>query len=389
MKFALVSHGLPPSRYVQSVMIYRLLHGLNPDAYCLISQERPAKAPTENYWGEKLPAPYYFLSPFLNLTRGTRFRLVRWFNIRARAEQIARIIRREKCEAVVACTSEFFDLPASYLASRMTGVKFYPYLFDYYSGMAEGTSGAEAAHRLETEMMKDAAGVIVPNEFLRDELRELYGVEATVIRNPCDLSKYEDAQPYDPTLDLSNEIRIIYTGSIYHAHYSAFRNLLAALELLKHRNVRLHVYTNQPREELERNGIKGRIAINKSIPAAQVPALQQQADLLFLPLAFNGSFPKVIRTSAPGKVGEYLAARRPILVHVPSDSFLAWYFERNECGLVVTEIDPARLAEAIETALTDTELRRILVENAWERAQSDFSMPASQKAFVNLMKLKV
>ena len=114
---------------------------------------------------------------------------------------------------------------------------------------------------------------------------------------------------------------------------------------------------------------------------------KKQADLLFLPLAFDTHFPDLVRTSAPGKTGEYLAARRPILVHVPADAFLAWYFQQHECGLVVTESDPAKLAQAMETILTDPGLRRRLAENAWGRAKSHFSISASQKAFSQLMEL--
>ena len=362
---------------------------MNPEEYCLITQSYSNHPRMKDYAGDKLPAKHYYMSRWLNLERGVSFGAVRWFNVLARALQIARIIRREKCDAVVACTSELFDLPASYLASRLTGVKFYPYLFDYYSQMATGSQGSDFANRFESVMMKKAAGIIVPNEFLRDDLRERYGVEATVIHNPCDLSVYETAPPYDGRLSRSDEIKIVYTGSIYHAHYSAFWNLLAAIELLSEWNIKLHIYTNQPRNELEENNIKGPIVINDPVPVSSVPDIQWKADLLFLPLAFNAELPGVVRTSAPGKLGEYLASRRPILVHVPADSFPAWYFREHECGLVVTEDDPAKVAEAIEAILTDINLRRKLVANAWERAQSDFGIPAAQRTFAGLMKLKV
>lgn len=370
-------------------MIYRLLHGLNPDDYCLITQAYSEKSRLRSYPGEKLPAKHYYMPRWLNIERGVRFGVIQWSNVMMRALQIARIIRREKCEAVVACTSELFDLPASYLASRMTGVKFYPYLFDYYSQMATGTQGERFANRLEPVMMKGAAGIIVPNEFLRDDLRERYGVESTVIHNPCDLSVYETAPPYDGSLHGTDEIRIGYTGSIYHAHFSAFWNLLAAIETLTEWNVKLHVYTNQPRAQLEKDGIKGRVIINDPVPVSSVPDIQWASDMLFLPLAFNAQLPGVVRTSAPGKLGEYLASQRPILVHVPPDSFPAWYFREYECGMVVTEDDPKKVAEAIEAILTDANLRRKLVRNAWERAQTDFGIPASQRAFAKLMELKV
>ena len=386
MKFAFVSHGLPPSPSVQSVMAYRLLHGLNPDDYCLISQDY---GESKELPGDKLPGKYYYMSRWLNLRRGLRFRAIKSFNILMRAVQMARIIKLEKCDAVVACTSDFFDLPAACLACRLTGVKFYPYLFDYYSHMAAGFKGSESAHHIESVVMKKATGVIVTNEFLRDELRRRYGVEATVIHNPCDLSKYDAAPNYDGLLDEKSEIKIIYTGSIYEAHYDAFWNLLAAIESTRNWDVRLHIYSNQARTKLEKNGIRGPVVIHEPVPASSIPDIQSHADVLFLPLSFTAPYPEIIRTSAPGKLGEYLSSRRPILVHVPPDSFLAWYFREYECGLVVTENDPAKLAQALETLLLDADLRRRLVANAWERAHSDFGIPGSQRTFAKVMEVKV
>jgi glycosyltransferase involved in cell wall biosynthesis len=118
-----------------------------------------------------------------------------------------------------------------------------------------------------------------------------------------------------------------------------------------------------------------------------MPAIQQEADLLFLPLAFNSPYPEIVRTAAPGKMGEYLAARRPILVQAPSDSFIAWYFRHHECGLVVDEDDPARLAQALTLILTDAGLRERLSERAWERAKVDFDLNKARAQFAALIGL--
>jgi glycosyltransferase involved in cell wall biosynthesis len=122
---------------------------------------------------------------------------------------------------------------------------------------------------------------------------------------------------------------------------------------------------------------------------SSVPHIQREADILFLPLAFESPYePVLINTSSTSKLGEYLAARQPILVHAPKASFVSWYFRRNECGLVVDESDPAKLARGIEQILSDESLRQKLSENAWERAQTDFSVAAAQDAFDELLMLK-
>jgi glycosyltransferase involved in cell wall biosynthesis len=386
MKFAFVSQTMPPSWSGQSVMIHRLLYGLNPEDYCLVVQDYGDKAPQKNYACEKLPGKYYVLPAWLQLRRGWSFSVVKWINITLRALQIARILRREKCAAVVASTGDLFDMPAAYYAGRLMGVKFYPYLFDDYSHKAVGTASA-FAHRIEPVMLKGASAIIVPNEFLRDGIRSRYGVESKVIHNPCDLSDYGPAPHGEVEIGKGDEVRIVYTGSIYEAHYDAVRNMAAAIELLPQRNVRLHLYTDQSAAELEKHGIRGPITLHSQQSVSAVPEIQRQADILFLPLSFGSPYPEIIRTSAPGKTGEYLASGRPVLVHAPADSFLAWYFRRHDCGVVVDEDDAKKLASAIEWLLTDADLRHRLVGNGWQRAQADFSIAASQTAFTELMEL--
>ena len=80
--------------------------------------------------------------------------------------------------------------------------------------------------------------------------------------------------------------------------------------------------------------------------------------MLFLPLAFDSPYPAVARTSAPAKMAEYLTARRPILVHAPADSFVSSYFRPHSCGVVVDEVDPIALAQALERVIGDSELRK-------------------------------
>jgi glycosyltransferase involved in cell wall biosynthesis len=389
MKFAFVSEGLPPSWSGQSVVIYRLLKDLDPEEYCLITQDYGQGREHREKKEGRLRAKYYYIPRRYAIPKGWRFSFVRWINIKLRAWQIAQIVRRENCAGVVACPGNFFDLPASFYASRMTGVRFYPYMLDYYSQQSVGYSSEASARELEALMMREATAVIVPNEFMGEELRQRYGVkEIVIVRNPCDVEAYMSPLVNEPN-GSSDEFKIIYTGSIYNAHFGAFRNLLSAIERLKRGNIKLHLYTNQSREELEKEGLRGPIILHKAQSLSAMPNIQRQADLLFLPLAFDSPFPELVRTSAPGKTGEYLAAARPVLVHAPPDSFLAWYFRRHDCGLVVDESDPAKLALALETLLDDSNVRQRLALNAWRRAQSDFSIAASQAAFADLLKLKV
>jgi glycosyltransferase involved in cell wall biosynthesis len=240
---------------------------------------------------------------------------------------------------------------------------------------------------LEPFILKRAAGVITTNDFVQQMLRERYGVESVVIHNPCDLDAYERPLAESENAEQpANDVRIVFTGSVFEAHFEAFRNLIEALRRIGRPEIKVHIYTAQPAFLLERAQVTGPVVIHQHEPVFAMPGIQRRAAILFLPLSFNTPYPDLIRVSSPSKLGEYLAAGRPILVHAPPDSFIATYFRRHECGLVVDRNDPGAVAEAVERLLADRELQQRLIANAWQRVQADFSLPAAREKFAQFMK---
>jgi glycosyltransferase involved in cell wall biosynthesis len=160
---------------------------------------------------------------------------------------------------------------------------------------------------------------------------------------------------------------------------------LAAITLSGNSHLKLHLYTSQPIADLEREGIKGPVVIHPHLSQSQIGEIQRHADILFLPLAFHSSIPDVIRTSAPGKMGEYLASGRPILVHAPSNSFICWYFRTHHAGQVADQFDPDSVAGALKQMIDDSDLRKQWCENAVRCAQKDFSLHAVRNQFLKLL----
>lgn len=114
------------------------------------------------------------------------------------------------------------------------------------------------------------------------------------------------------------EVRIVYTGAIYQAHFDAFRNLVLALDQINLKKT-IYIYSSRTQAQLERDGIQGHVVYHDHVEHRKSIEEQRRADILFLPLAFNSIYPNIIRTSSPGKMGEYLASGRPVLVHAPAD----------------------------------------------------------------------
>jgi len=375
MKLVVISHGVPPVPSGQSTVLYHLLRHFEPGSYCLVTgfhYELPGLAIDRT---RILPANYYICPEKFLIGPGNRWGLVRLgiimsvVGIPRLAYQYYQIIRREQAQAVVACTGYLASMPAARLAARWAGVRFYFFVMDYYRYQFLRPLQRWLARMFEPWIVKGADGIFVWNEYMRDTLLAQYRVSSIVLRPPVDMADYGpyEWRPWTP----GKAITIVYTGSIYEAHFDAFRQLIEAIKLLNQASIELHLYTSQSAEVLAAEGISGDFVHLGYAVASQVPAIQRQADILFLPMAFSSPFPEITRTAAPGKSGEYMATGRPILVHAPPDSFLSWYYRQHDCGLVVDQEDAGALAEGISQLLEDQALAERLARNAYRQAMTE------------------
>jgi len=109
----------------------------------------------------------------------------------------------------------------------------------------------------------------------------------------------------------SRQIKIMYTGAIYHANYDCFRNLIQATMMISGRQVELHIYTAQTVEQLSAQGMRRKSACPFPCSLQSNPEEQHKADILFLPIAFESPIPEVLRTSHQAKWANTLPAADP------------------------------------------------------------------------------
>lgn len=392
-QFALFSPVVPPVRSGQTVILYRLLEAFDPQRYIMVANaqaqaryksviatphlsadvflieprtSRPIPLPGKKYWPM---FPYYLLA-----------------EVYGRAVQIAAILKRNPVRALIGCSGDFYSLPAAFIAARLARVPFVTYFFDDFLYQCPRYL-RPAAFVMERVCVRGAHEVIVTNERFVEELQRRHGVTAKVIHNAVDL----DAPPSRGTAKklLPEGVKnIVYAGTLYNAHYDAFHNLLRAMERLGRDDVRLNLFTFQSAEDLASVGIQSPLLVlHEYRPQAEILAAQQEADLLFLPLAFESPLKTLLRTAAPGKTAEYLAWGMPILVHAPADTFISQYFRRHECGFVADSPDVAALAEVLRQALDDTARRQYVSAQARKRAEADFDIRKEQRKLHEIIDL--
>ncbi len=387
-KVAFISHVLPPSPSGQAVVLYRILSGVNHEDYYLLSRENTGPDMVNSF---SLQARYYILPPELVLNWPDIFGLEHirsianiLVRILTRTKNILNILRHEHTTAIVACTGDLADIPAGFLASKIAHIPFFAYIFDDY--VFQWTGNYRLFAKLVSPFIfKHSAGIIGPNEFICTEYQRRYGVTPSLIRNPCDMDELTK-ESYSQWPAENGKLKIIYTGAVYHANFDCFCNLIQAMESLSEYNLELHIFTAQTQEQLETQGIQSKqVFIHSHMPYSDILEQQRKADILFLPLAFESPIPEVIRTSAPGKMGEYLASGRPVLTHVPSDSFVAYYFKKHQCGWIADQNDPLELAREIEKLIVNPEFRSKVTQNARQQARLDYSPELARNQLFTLL----
>jgi len=385
-KFAVVSSYLPPLWSGGAVVLGRILEGIDPDDYILVSRCNFFGSEGKAEFINKLPARYHIIQGEMRLPGGVS-RPERWKHMAValyRGCRIATRLHREKCGAVVA-TTDLLETLAAYFAARAAGVPFYLYVFDDYVYQWWSSPAAKAlAEKLEPFMMANTQGVIVPNEFMAAEMFRRHRVYSHIVRNPRMAGSVSSRDLPFPADGM--EIKIVFTGAVYQLNFSAFRSIIAAMELLEPVNIRLHLYTAQPRELLEANGLRGdKVEYHFHVPPREAAQAQEKADILVLPFTFDSRAAHFVSTSATGKLADYLAGGRPIVALTPDDAWLAWYLNRYQCGLSVPSEDPSQIAKALERIIKDEALRSMMRMNALERARADFDPVKARESFLGAL----
>ena len=371
---AVVSHTFAPDMNGQAVVLGRLFDGFS-SVVRMSSDRRWHPQNSDGFIDTNVSTPWA-----IRKLRNLKFLQSKVFQLYVshRARLIEKMLVRYKCSCVIACTGgDLVDIPAAVLAAVRTRIPCLLHYFDDYRSQWKipnpvWSTAWMQRHGLaiEKEALAKAASVVVPNELLYAELMKRVSLPLRVIRNPVQLSLYQGARR-DPALandGRSRPFKIVYTGSIYEAQFEAVLNFARAVERLKTKGIAidLHLYTSQSVECLRNQGLPESVRIHPSVPLEEASRIQCDSDFLLLPLSFSTRYPELIRTSAPGKLGEYLAAGRPVLVHAPSDSFLVKFFSNHRCGLICDTLDDTMVALQLERLVRDAEMGRELGERALE-----------------------
>lgn len=224
------------------------------------------------------------------------------------------IVRNRKPNYIIGVSDSGPALISSYIVSKLTSTPFVLWFFDIYRGNHLTFFGSALARIFEPLFFRHATFVLVTNSATLGLYRRRYGpsFKCVVLGNSVYLSDYERMRtPYKPKEPYS----IVYTGSVYWAQKNSVFNMIRTMDALKDLPIVLKLYAPFPSDELIEQTSSRSNVILTSAHQSEMPAIQSNATILFLPLSWRTRNPQVITTASPAKLTDYLASGRPMLIH--------------------------------------------------------------------------
>jgi glycosyltransferase involved in cell wall biosynthesis len=300
-----------------------------------------------------------------------------------------RIVRKRNIRSIMGVSDIGPALISTYLISRCTGVPYALYLFDIYLGNNLQPVNELLARIFEARLFRTASLVIVTNEGAERFYRRRYGntFKCAVIQNSVFPDDYETKRtPYTPREPYS----VLFTGHVYWPQERSLMNLMQAIGDLSNSRVQLDLYV--PNLSTTSETLKRFVACHpyihlSSAAPSQMPSIQCSATILFLPLSWYTRSPEVIATATPGKLADYLASGRPILIHAPPYAYVSEYAKKNHLALVVDEESPTKLQDAIKKLIVDVQYSRRLIENALQILYRNHDARTNAKELARILEL--
>ena len=202
---------------------------------------------------------------------------------------------------------------------------------------------------LEDWWMKQAAAIVTVSEPWAEDYRTRFGLPVLSVYNGYDPDDFPADYPRKPT-DFSI-LNIVYTGILYPERRDP-TPLFKAIRLLgdEGKNIRVAFY-GANRDDLTEmavsHNVLDQVDIHDKVPYQQSIDCQMNADILLL-LQWNN--PRE-QGNVPGKLFEYLGARRPVLGLGLEDGVPARILAEREAGFVAN--DPAVIAEHLKKWLAE------------------------------------
>jgi hypothetical protein len=186
---------------------------------------------------------------------------------------------------------------------------------------------------------------------------------------------------------LTSEIKFIYTGNIGLNRWKSLISIGRQLEIVEKRNkdLTLYVYTNFCSKRVEKKLKKiSTIKFMGHVPAAEIPEVQSEADVLVFCESFKFRDSLRVRLSFSTKLIDYMEKRKCILAvgHINSNSIR--YLDDNKAAIISTK--KSTLSEKIALIINNERTIPNYADRAWNLGYNNHNISKSQSSFETLLR---
>ena len=247
-----------------------------------------------------------------------------------------RLVRRERFDGVIVHYPDRYALLAGLVVHALSRLPLIVHMHDYFSEALPRINPLRARwwRWVEQTAFDRAALVVVPSPRFAEEYRRR-GCERVFVLPHLATPRVDAASVRRSARPLG----IAFTGIIYEANVQAARAFVEAVRGMP--DVELRFATPNAQDFLEGVSV-GAVSRRRCLE------MQEEADVLFLPLGINSIYPLELQSCLPSKLLDYLAAAKPLLAVVPPGCYVAELVERYGFGTAVTTTDPAAIRAAVE-----------------------------------------
>ncbi|MFQ5786348.1 MAG: glycosyltransferase [Thermodesulfobacteriota bacterium] len=291
-------------------------------------------------------------------------RILEFAKINNLVKKIIAVARHQKVDVILNVSDDGPFFIAAYLAARKLNIKLVLYLLDLYEEGRRSCLHKFIAKWFEPKIFSKASALLVMSERMQEYYNKKYNMASTVVPHPVDASEISERPLETAQQELKERpLRIIFTGMTTAAQAGSVIDLVKVVgKYPSEFSLKLCIPIKKGHggfiDELPPNVEK------VSLRRGEVFKAQRNADVLFLPFAFDNPYPDIIRTASPGKLPEYLGSGKPILYYGPKEAYVNWYFNKTKAAICVTTNNSEKLLATLRQLRNNADLRKKLAENA-------------------------
>ena len=297
------------------------------------------------------------------------------------------VIAKEGIGAIISSSS---PVTAHVIASELKSVHKIPWLADLRDLWSQNHNYSYSTLRklidekLELKTLSTADALITVSQPWAEKLSGLHQGKATyTITNG-----FDPGEVNDPPADMTSKFSITYTGLIYHGKQDISKLFSAVRDLISERvidpiDIEVRFYgarENWLDREIELYGLSGIASQYGSVSRSVALQKQRESQLLLL---LDWDDPQE-RGTYPGKIFEYLAARRPILATGGSaEGVVAGLLEKTGTG--IWALTAADVKDALKEFYMEFKAQGKLSWHGNENEVSQYSYREMAKKFAEIL----